>query len=511
MTSSKNIRLMRSSVIYGPFSSEQINHFKSTGQIKSTDLASIDNGPWRPIKLSENNEQQKRISLPAKPRIPTEPSPAYRSRKKNDETNSDTNNKTHNANTVAQKTIESINKWSCTWSNSTIPKNIMNNSQVLSHLVQEHISIILLFKYRSFNGLRIIQPCNTTSVTIEKIPETLFECRPEIGKNEQEKARLLQLGNIRSCPTCCGNGHVKCGSCNGAGKKKCGWCDGHGYNRSANNEIKPCTSCSRGEINCHCGNGQIRCTICSGFGSIKDVFCIIEKKMNMSRKFTNYNGCIPEKMINESTGSEIHSTSLEYPTVNWQDSIKNKDQNCYEKTFARLIDKIKFEISTINDTPENISFLKAKIDEFVLTTPDPTTDNLDSKEKKTEIIPQLFHVSVEEFKIEKIEIRYKSRAKTSTLYVFGNELSVHAENMPFAITPRLLAITLLYLIAFSCCCVFPGRIIYNKNNENTPDISIKKTMPEPRFVEPRAPQKLPDPPKAPARIEVESPKREDKK
>ncbi|MCY2950220.1 MAG: hypothetical protein NTZ71_18785, partial [Planctomycetota bacterium] len=67
MSSSKNIRLMRSSVIYGPFSADQLRHMASTQKIKSTDLISVDNGPWKPIKLSENAEIQKNMRKPENP------------------------------------------------------------------------------------------------------------------------------------------------------------------------------------------------------------------------------------------------------------------------------------------------------------------------------------------------------------------------------------------------------------------------------------------------------------
>ncbi len=68
MSSSKNIRLMRSSVIYGPFSADQLRHMASTQKIKSTDLVSVDNGPWKPIKLSANEQQQKPVSQLEKPK-----------------------------------------------------------------------------------------------------------------------------------------------------------------------------------------------------------------------------------------------------------------------------------------------------------------------------------------------------------------------------------------------------------------------------------------------------------
>ena len=72
MSSSKNIRLMRSSVIYGPFSADQLRHMASTQKIKSTDLVSVDNGSWKPIKLSVNAEQQKPASQQDKPSKPAE-------------------------------------------------------------------------------------------------------------------------------------------------------------------------------------------------------------------------------------------------------------------------------------------------------------------------------------------------------------------------------------------------------------------------------------------------------
>ena len=72
MSSSKNIRLMRSSVIYGPFSADQLRHMASTQKIKSTDLISVDNGPWKPIKLSANEQQQKPVSQIEKPKEPAE-------------------------------------------------------------------------------------------------------------------------------------------------------------------------------------------------------------------------------------------------------------------------------------------------------------------------------------------------------------------------------------------------------------------------------------------------------
>ena len=72
MSSSKNIRLMRSSVIYGPFSADQLRHMASTQIITSTDLVSVDNGPWKPIKLSVNEEQQKPVSQIEKPKEPAE-------------------------------------------------------------------------------------------------------------------------------------------------------------------------------------------------------------------------------------------------------------------------------------------------------------------------------------------------------------------------------------------------------------------------------------------------------
>jgi hypothetical protein len=46
----------------------------STQKIKSTDLVSVDNGPWKPIKLSENAEQQKPVSQQEKPSKPAEAS-----------------------------------------------------------------------------------------------------------------------------------------------------------------------------------------------------------------------------------------------------------------------------------------------------------------------------------------------------------------------------------------------------------------------------------------------------
>jgi hypothetical protein len=65
---------MRSSVIYGPFSADQLRHMASTRKIKSTDLVSVDNGPWKPIKLSENEEQQKPVRQPEKLSKPAEAS-----------------------------------------------------------------------------------------------------------------------------------------------------------------------------------------------------------------------------------------------------------------------------------------------------------------------------------------------------------------------------------------------------------------------------------------------------
>ena len=79
MSSSKNIRLMRSSVIYGPFSADQLRHMASTQKIKSTDLVSVDNGPWKPIKLSVNAETQKNMRKPENPpktaEAPADPKP----------------------------------------------------------------------------------------------------------------------------------------------------------------------------------------------------------------------------------------------------------------------------------------------------------------------------------------------------------------------------------------------------------------------------------------------------
>jgi hypothetical protein len=40
----------------------------STQKIKSTDLVSVDNGPWKPIKLSANEQQQKPVSQLEKPK-----------------------------------------------------------------------------------------------------------------------------------------------------------------------------------------------------------------------------------------------------------------------------------------------------------------------------------------------------------------------------------------------------------------------------------------------------------
>jgi hypothetical protein len=74
MSNSKNIRLMRSSVIYGPFSADQLRQMASTQKIKSTDLVSVDNGPWKPIKLSANEQQQKPVSQIEKPSKPAEAS-----------------------------------------------------------------------------------------------------------------------------------------------------------------------------------------------------------------------------------------------------------------------------------------------------------------------------------------------------------------------------------------------------------------------------------------------------
>lgn len=286
------------------------------------------------------------------------------------------------------------------------------------------------------------------------------------------------------------------------------WCDGHGYKRSADNQLAPCTTCSRGEINCHCGNGLITCDMCIGYGFIKDIFRIVEKKLSHVNKFTNYNGCIPEKMIIESTGTKIHGKFIEFPIINWQECIENKDSYYFEKILSIATDKIKKDMTVSQKSGNYIDYINTKVDEFASKMPNPTSGNI---KMQTEILPILFDVSVEQFNIEEINIRYKSRAKTSTLYVFGNELCVHAENMPFAITPRLLGIAFLYLIAFSCCCVFPGRILYNKNNEDTTEIPAKKMISEPRFVAPNAPKRLPEPAKAPVRIDIESPKQESKK
>jgi len=63
---------MRSSVIYGPFSTDQLRQMASTQKIKSTDLVSVDNGPWKPIKLSANEQQQKPVSQIEKPKEPAE-------------------------------------------------------------------------------------------------------------------------------------------------------------------------------------------------------------------------------------------------------------------------------------------------------------------------------------------------------------------------------------------------------------------------------------------------------
>jgi hypothetical protein len=139
---------MRNSVIYGPFSADQLRHMASTRKIKSTDLVSVDNGPWKPIKLSANEQQQKHVSQLEKPSKPGE-SPSG-------------NKSQENTIYVSQNTIESINKWSCAWSNSTIPKNIMNNSKIIDYSVKEFIFVVLTLNYRNITGSELVQPCNKT-------------------------------------------------------------------------------------------------------------------------------------------------------------------------------------------------------------------------------------------------------------------------------------------------------------------------------------------------------------
>jgi hypothetical protein len=343
---------------------------------------------------------------------------------------------------VEQKAIDAINKWSRTWSRITIPSNIMNSSKIVYCDENNFVFITLTLNYSDLKVIVKWIPCATSSVSIDMIPETLFECRPILLKEDEEKSKQLELGNIQSCANCRGKGNLKCRECNGAGQKKCWRCDGHGTVRS-HDSSKPCNWCTRGLIICSCGNGQVTCGECTGYGKTRRVFNITEKRSKHSNKFTDYKGFIPNNLILETTGSHLYSKRFEFPLINWQKELK-QDLNCYQKVLKGFANTFSSDLAVVDEISNHFDFLKVKLNDFLSSMPNPKTLN---EALKSEILPQSLDILIEKLEARTIKFRYKTRENISTAYVFGKEMRVHVENMPFAFTPTLFAVLILFVSA----------------------------------------------------------------
>lgn len=344
---------------------------------------------------------------------------------------------------VEQKTIDAINKWSRTWYKITTPSDIMKSSKVVYCEESKSTLITLTLNHADIKGMVKSIPCSQSSVSIDIIPETLFECRPILLKEEKEKSKQLELGKIRSCANCRGSGNLKCSECNGAGQKKCWRCDGHGNSKDAFGKRTTCTYCTHGRIICSCGNGQLTCEGCAGYGKTRSIFHITEKRLDHSNKFTDYKGCIPNNKVLETTGSHLYSKRFEFPFINWQKELK-KDLNCYQKVLKEFANLFSSDLVAVDGILNHIDFLNGKLNDFFLSMPNPKTSN---EALKSEILPQSLDILIEQFEAKTIKFRYKTRENISTAHVFGKEMRVHGENMPFVFTPALFFVFILFLSA----------------------------------------------------------------
>jgi len=342
---------------------------------------------------------------------------------------------------VEQKAIDAVNKWSCAWSKITIPSNIMNSSKIVYCEEGNFTSITLTLKYNDIKGMAKWIPCATSSISIDMIPETLFECRPILQKEDEENSKQLELGNIRSCANCRGKGNLKCRECNGAGQKKCGRCDGHGRYDWGSRKGERCGSCTNGLIICSCGNGQVTCEGCAGYGKTRRIFNITEKRSNHSNKFTDYKGPIPKNLILETTGAHLYSKIFEFPLINWQKELK-QDLNCYQKVLKGFANTFFSDLAVVDEISNHLDFLKVQLNDFLSSMPNPKTSN---EALKSEILPQSLDILIEKLEARTIKFRYKTRENISTAHVFGKEMRVHGENMPFVFTPALFFVFILIL------------------------------------------------------------------
>ncbi len=355
--------------------------------------------------------------------------------------------KTNNTKPFAQGLAVSsdIHRAICKWSNSifrpTIPTNLIDKC-VVTEISDERAKLLTAqFLYGERKGEEKEVPYDDGEIgnRINDLSiETLWlyggdglSLAPKGFDEKSLKDFQISTGKTR-----------KCSECRGSGKITCSKCKGTRYYTEKDNDGRTKS------ISCSCGDGKERCDDCDGYGKVQIVIEIeTEFKVELCRK-QDYQGKIPKKKLDKSTGRVIFEESVDYPkdkmTVMLQGGI-NPDE------YAKLQDNVSVLFHSLIEKKltgydGDIRLVHSLVDGFLKAMPNACKQN---KLLRHEILPVRLGFKIEDAPVKKVSYTYKDAPYE--LWVYGNEKKVFSEKRPAGFTIRLVieivfAIGLLFLI-----------------------------------------------------------------
>lgn len=344
---------------------------------------------------------------------------------------------------------DTIHKWSNSILRPAIPTNLIDKSTVTETSDERAKLLTAEFLYGERNGELKDIPYDGSEITnrIDNLDEEslwlygsgLSEAPRDFSEKSQPKF-FISTGKTRKCPRCRGEGKVNCYHCKGTGRmepQSCSKCIGKGC-RECGRTGKVQRACSRCE-----GSGTQRCGTCDGY---KNVHSVIEVKTRFKVEDTtehDYQGQVPPKKIKCATGNLIFQEVANYPVEGMRGMLKggidnheySKLQSGVANVFHSLIDN-KFPVYD-----GNLNLVHGLVDNFFKEIPNAYKEN---RVLEHEILPIRLRIKVEDVPVKKVTYVYKE--KLYSLWVYGMEQRVFAQNMPLELTGRLVFLLFVHLL-----------------------------------------------------------------
>ena len=315
-----------------------------------------------------------------------------------------------------------IQKWGNSIWRPTVPTNLLTKSTVTAVIDERAKVLTAQFLYGERNGTEKEIPYKDGEIrnrTDNLSQESLWlygggpdEAPKGFSEGKQDKF-TIQTGKTHKCPRCKGDGKVDCFICKGTGRRD-------------TDKSKDCQHCN--------GSGKTRCGTCKGYRYVEVVIEVKTRFKVEEAKDHDYQGEIPPKKIEATTGTIIFEEVANYPENDTKEMLRGGiDREEYVKlqmgiatVFHTLIIK---KLETYDGDKKLVHGL---LNNFIGRIPNAFKEN---RVLEHEILPVRMKIKVEDVPVRKVSYTYKN--KPYSLWVYGKEKKIYARKRPLALTGRL--------------------------------------------------------------------------